>query len=135
MGTFRCSSIDDLESGLLDVLGFSSHSTFFSLIWRRHHYWWRATNFEICSTLMVIEQWEFFNMPHQLWNGPTFYNGHLRGPVTITPVAKRLAVEMTLPVLMTWVCRGWDSNSQPFACEPNVLTDCITAVALKMWSD
>ena len=27
-------------------------------------------------------------MPHQLRHGPTLYNGHLRGPVTLTPVAE-----------------------------------------------
>ena len=51
----------------------------YSLIWRRYHYWWRATNLDIYSALMAIEQWEFFyNVPHVLWHGPTFYNGHLR---------------------------------------------------------
>ena len=41
-------------------------------------------------------------------------NGHLRGPVILTPVAERLAVERLLhvPVLTTCVCRGWDSNTQ-----------------------
>ena len=42
---------------------FWSHSRFFSLIWRRHHYRWRATHFDICSTLMTIEQGRFFNVP------------------------------------------------------------------------
>ena len=28
-------------------------------------------------------------MPHQLRHGPTIYNGRLRGPVTLTPVAER----------------------------------------------
>ena len=36
--------------------------------------------------------------------GLTFIIGHLRGPVTLTPNAKRLAVELSLPVLTTWVC-------------------------------
>ena len=31
-------------------------------------------------------------------NGPTVYNGHLRGPVALTPVAERLAVVLSLPV-------------------------------------
>ena len=41
-------------------------------------------------------------------------NGHLRGPVILTPVAERLAVERLLhePVLTTWLCRDWDSNTQ-----------------------
>ena len=29
----------------------------FSVIWRRHHYRWRAANFDPCSALMAIEQW------------------------------------------------------------------------------
>ena len=40
-------------------------------------------------------------MPHPLRHGPTVYNGHLRGPVTLTPVAERLAVELSLPVFTT----------------------------------
>ena len=29
------------------------------------------------------------SVPHPLRHGPTVYNGHLRGPVTLTPVAER----------------------------------------------
>ena len=38
-------------------------------------------------------------MPHILQHGPTVYNGHLREPVTLTPVAEHFAVELSLPVL------------------------------------
>ena len=31
------------------------------------------------------------------WHGASKYNGHIRGPMTLTPIAKRLAVEMSLP--------------------------------------
>ena len=31
----------------------------FSLIWRRHHFRWRAANFDLCSVFMAIEQWGF----------------------------------------------------------------------------
>ena len=82
----------------------------FSLIWRRHHCRWRAANFDLCSALMAIEQWGFFNVPHLLWHGPTLYNGYLRGPVTLTPIAERLAVELSLPVFTTQVCRDRGSN-------------------------
>ena len=34
----------------------------------------------------------------------------LRGPMTLTPIAERLTVELSLPVFTTLVCRGWDSN-------------------------
>ena len=54
------------------------------------------------------------------------YNDHLRGPVTLTPIAERVAVELSLPVLTTLVYRGWDSNTQPSACGANALTHCAT---------
>ena len=73
----------------------------FSLIWRRHHCRWRAANFDLCSALMAIEQCGFFNVPHPLRHGPTVYNGHLRGPVTFTPVAERLAMKLSQPVFTT----------------------------------
>ena len=70
--------------------------------------------------------WGFFSMPHLLWHRTSFDNGHLRGHVTLTPG----------PSVWQWschylfydlVCRGWDTNTQPSACEANALTDCITA--------
>ena len=33
----------------------------FSLICRRHHDRWMAANFDLCSALMAIEKWGFFN--------------------------------------------------------------------------
>ena len=36
----------------------------FSLIWRRHHYRWRAANFDQCSAYMAIEQWGVFLRCH-----------------------------------------------------------------------
>ena len=41
----------------------------FPLIRRRYLYRWRAANFDLCSALMAIEQWEFFSVPHLLWHG------------------------------------------------------------------
>mgnify|MGYP003692190915 CR=1 FL=1 len=81
-----------------------------SLIWRSNPCRWRAANFDLCSVLMAIEQWGFVNVPHPLRHGPTVYNGHLRGPVTLTPVPERLAVELSLPVFTTNVCRDRGSN-------------------------
>ena len=75
----------------------------FSLIWRRHHCRWRAAKLDLCATLMAIEQWGFFNVPHLLWHGASVFNGYLRGPVTLihVPNAERLAVELSLPVFTT----------------------------------
>ena len=39
------------------------------------------------------------NVPYLLWHGPTLYNGHLQGPMTLTPVAEHLAVELFPPDL------------------------------------
>ena len=72
----------------------------FSLIWRPYHCQWTVVNFDLCSA-PTTEQWGFFNVPHPLRHGPTVYNGHLWGPVTLTPVAKRLAVDMSLSVFTT----------------------------------
>ena len=48
--------------------------------------------------------------------------------MTLTPVAERLAVELSLPVFTTLVCRGWDSNTQPSALVATALTDCAIAM-------
>ena len=82
-----------------------------SLIWRRHHYWWRAAHFVICSALVAIEQWGFFRVPHLLWRGAFVYNGYL-----LLRLIKN--------------CRGRHSNTQPFACDANALTNCAAAIAL-----
>ena len=63
---------------LFVCLGFIVPLQNFSLIWRRHHYWWRAANFDLCSALMAIEQWRFFSMPHLELHGASV-------PVTLTP--------------------------------------------------
>ena len=60
--------------------------------------------------------------------GQSFYNGHLRELVTFTFNAVRLAVGLSPPVLTTWVCRSWDSNTLLFSCWANALTQCATAV-------
>ena len=67
----------------------------------RHHYQLKAANFDLCSALMVIEQWGFFSVPQILWHGATLYESHLRGPVTLTPIAERLAVKLSLPIFTT----------------------------------
>ena len=78
----------------------------------KDHYRWRAASFDLCSALMVIEQWGFFSEQHLLWHGASVRYGHLQGLVTLAPIAERLAVELSLhvPVFTTYVSRGWDSN-------------------------
>ena len=55
------------------------------------------------------------------------YNGHLRGPVTLIPVAERLAVELTR---LRSVAAGIRTPLEPPACEANALTDCATAAVI-----
>ena len=94
---------------LFICLGFFATLVNFSLKWRRHHCRWRAVNVDLCSTLMAFEQLGLNIVPHLLWHGASVYNGHFQGPGTLTTFAKRERVELSLPVLSTWVCRGWDS--------------------------
>ena len=59
----------------------------FSLVWRRHHCWWRAANFDLCSALLAIEQWGFFSVLHLLWHGASVYNSpRTRGTRTYSRV-------------------------------------------------
>ena len=57
------------------------------------------------------------------------------GPVTLTPIAERLAVELSLPLLcMIKICRGLGSKTQFSAFGANALTHCATAaVASDQW--
>ena len=75
------------------------------------------------SAPLAIEQWGFLSAPHLLWHVTYVYKWYPWGPVTITPVAESLTVELSLPVLTTKVSRGWDSNTRPTACRANSLTD------------
>ena len=120
----------------------------FSLIWRLHHYRWRAAIFNLCSALMAIEQWGLFNVPHLLRHGPIVYNGHLRGPGALTPVAERLTVELTLPVFTSVATgnrppisrmRGKRSTSTPprrLKTECSVISfcpSCLSCIAYVLW--
>ena len=65
--------------------------TSYSILWRRHHYRWGASNFDLYLAFMAIEQWDIFNVPHLLRHGISVCNNHLRGPVSNTNIAERLA--------------------------------------------
>ena len=74
------------------LYSFSNQSWEFLLIKWRHHYHWRASNFDQYSA------------PHLLWHGSSVYNGHLQGQVTPAPFAEHSVVELSLPVLR--ICRS-----------------------------
>ena len=67
--------------------------------------------FDLYLALVAIEQWRFFSVPHLLWHGSSVYVGHLWGPVTLTSDVERLAVELSITVLMIYVCRTRGSNT------------------------
>ena len=46
--------------------------------------------------------------------------------MALTPIAERFAVELSLPVFTTLVCRGWDSNTKTSARGAHALTHCAT---------
>ena len=80
----------------------------YSLLWKRHHYRWRAANIDLYSALMAIEQWGLFSVPDLQWHGASV---HLRGPVTLARTCFRaLAVKLSLLVLTTYVYRARESN-------------------------
>ena len=57
--------------------------------------------------LLSFEQWRFFSVSYLWWHGPSVCNGHLRGPVTLTPNAESL----TLHVLTTGL--SWQGFDHP----------------------
>ena len=64
----------------LFVWGFSSHS-------RNFHSFGDVTVTDegILSALKTIKQRGILSVPYLLWDGPTLYNGHLQGSVTLEP--------------------------------------------------
>ena len=80
---------------------------------RRHHYRWRYANFDLYSALIAIEQRGFLADLVPIWrktisnqlafhtyneHGTTVYNNHWWGPITLTPVADRITVSLSLPI-------------------------------------
>ena len=92
-------------------LGFNDPLNIFALACRRHDYRWRASNF-----LPMLGSSEGSLACHAYCDTGLLFimHGNFLGPMTLTSVAERLAVNMSLPVF---------TNNQPSACETNALTD------------
>ena len=101
----------------LFVCGFSSHFRIFHSYGDHHHFRWRAANLIYARHSWSLNK----DLPHLLWHGASVYSDHHRGPVTLTPIAECLAVELSPPVFTTSVCSGRDSNTQPSAWEANAV--------------
>ena len=98
---------------LVGLIGFNfSTLETFSLGRRLYQYRLRAANLDHTGHWSIDhEQWGFLNVPHLLWHGIFVYIRHLRGPMTLRPVAERLAVEWSLlrpRSLLAWI---WTQNS------------------------
>ena len=80
--------------------GFSSHSRIF------HLYGDVTIAGEGLQVLTYVrhswsfQQWGFFSVPHLLWHGASVYNGHLPGPVTLSPGCHYLFLR--LRSVVTW---------------------------------
>ena len=86
--------------------GFLIPLEIFYFIWKRHHCRWRTAKFDLCSAFLAIKQWGLISLTHLLWHGASVYNSHLWGPVTLTPIAERLEVDLSLPVFTISVAAG-----------------------------
>ena len=95
----------------------------FSHISRRHHCWWRTSNFDLYSALIAMSS-EGSLACHTYWDTGHPFMMVITLDLWHIPFNERLAVEWSLSDLTTYVCRGWDSNTQPSAWKANPLTDC-----------
>ena len=96
---FFCFVLFCLFVCLFVCLGFIIPLENLTLIWSRHHYRWKAANFWPIFCTQGIDQWGFFSLPNLLWHVASVNKGHIRGPVTLTPIAEGLAVNLSLPFL------------------------------------
>ena len=94
-----------------------------SLIWKHHH----CIAGEGLHIVTYGRHLWFLSVSHLMWHGASVYTGHLG---ILTRNVEHLAVE--LPVLTTsWVCRGWDSNTQPSACANAAAFFCVCVLFSK----
>ena len=74
------------------------------------HFWEFFIHME--TFLLPVKGWKFWSILDThghwaarvlklLWHGASVYNGHLRGPVTLTSVAERLEVALSLSIFTT----------------------------------
>ena len=85
-----------------------------TLTWRRHHYQWGASNFDLylvhIHVLITPEQWGFFDVPNLLWYRTSVYMEISEVSWHSYLLPSVFAMELSLPVLMTWVFRNRESN-------------------------
>ena len=65
-----------------------------------------TANFDLCLALSAIKQWGSLHVPHLLLHGTSVYNSHLLRPVTLTPIAERMAMVLSPPVFTRSIATG-----------------------------
>ena len=103
----------------------------FSLIWTRHPYRWRVANWTYARHAWPLSS----EGSTPLWEGASFYNGHLQRPVTHTYCSALSSGNDTLLVFRIYVCRGWVSKTQPSFCGANSIAHCATAAVSTDWGN
>ena len=89
-------------------MGFYGPVENFSLVLRCQHYQWSASNFDLYLAFdIAVEQWGFLSMPHRCDTGHLFIMV-ISGPVTFIPLAKCLAMELSLPVITSLSRLGFE---------------------------
>ena len=116
-GPFKFTSISPKNTVCQDVLKLLVPVVYrptqnFSLIWSRHHYQWRAANFDLHSALMAIEQCGFCtcNSTHE----------HM---TTFKEPWHSYLIKLSLPVLIIYVCLHQNLHTHPTACVVIALTN------------
>ena len=115
------------------------HNTKIVLVWVFHS---TRKNFNHTETLpLPMKGWKFSPMlgthghlwPQRLWHGAYIYNGNFRGPLTLTPIAEHLAVELSLPVFTTYVWLGFEHPTFHFRDERTNPLRCRIVSTEKKW--
>jgi hypothetical protein len=89
---------------LVVCLGFTSHSRFFSLIWRRHHCRWRAAKYSLCLALRTFEQGWIFIVPHLLWHEASVFSGLIRRTAPFSRLLRH--TRGCEGYILTWILTG-----------------------------
>ena len=97
--------------------------------WRRHHCRQRAADLllDLFLSFMAIEHWGFFSVPHILLYG-TFVYKVISEDLWRSRMLPTVICGTDITFVTAYICRLWNSNTQPFVCQANTLTDCVIAV-------
>ena len=87
-----------------------------SHLWRRQQCRWSIAHFDLCSALITIKQWCYCCVSYLLWHRTSVYNDHLRINGHTHSFCRVFGSGTVTTCFYAFVCRGWNSNTQPFAC-------------------